>query len=167
MPPPCSSMICFTIGNPRPTPITFVLNKGSKIFPISSVTGTGIDKLVFKQFNEISDLRKKRVEDLNNAILKEDKKEKIFRPHLKLRKFEIKFIRTKKEAATGKKRRTFDVTGDRIEQVVKMTDIANEEGLERIYHFMKKMRIKKELQKMGAQSGDKVRIAGKTFIMRP
>ena len=56
--------------------------------------------------------------------------------------------------------------GDRIEQVVKMTDLDNEEGLERIYHFLSKMGIKSELKKQGAKPGDRIRIAGKTFIMR-
>ncbi|HLG26044.1 MAG TPA: Obg family GTPase CgtA, partial [Candidatus Gracilibacteria bacterium] len=63
-------------------------------------------------------------------------------------------------------RKIFDVKGDRIEQVVKMTDIENPEGLERIHHFLNKMGIKSELHRQGARAGDRIRIAGKTITMR-
>ncbi len=141
--------------------------KKELIFEISSATGEGIKEIAFRLFHEVEELRKKRSEKREATLEPPSTKEKVFRPHLAKRKFEVKFIRVKDEAVTGKKRRTFDVTGDRIEQVVKMTDTSNDEGVERIYHFLRKMGIKKELQKMGAQPGDKVRIAGKTFIMRP
>ena len=111
--------------------------------------------------------RKKRAKDLitEEVILKVEE-EKLFQPHLEKKKIEVTYRRSKKEATTGKTRKIFDVTGKRIEQVVKMTDINNPEGMERIYHFMKKMGIKKELISQGAKTGDRIRISGKTFIMR-
>jgi len=138
-----------------------------KIFLISAITRQGIKELVFEMFKRVKAFREKRAETLaeNEAILKETG-EKVFRPHLEKKKFEVIFRRTKVEAASGKARNIFDVEGDRIEQVVRMTDLDNEEGLERIYHFLGKMGIKSELKKQGAKPGDRMRIAGKTFIMR-
>jgi GTPase len=138
-----------------------------KIHIISSATGDGIKELVYEILKKVQAFRKKRSEDisLNEAILLSSE-EKIFRPHLIKKKFEVIFRRSKIEASTGKTRNIFDVTGQRIEQVVKMTDTDNEEGLERIYHFITKMGIRDELRKTGAQPGDRIRIAGKTFIMR-
>lgn len=142
--------------------------KKNDILIISSVSGEGINKLVFLLWEKVSKWRITRPKNkifIQEPLVKNT--EKIFKPHLSKKKFEVKFVRVKDEAATGKKRKTFDVFGDRIEQVVKMTNITNEEGVERIYHFMKKMGIKKDLQSKGASTGDKIRIAGKIFIMRP
>lgn len=138
-----------------------------KIISISSVSGAGINELVYLMHEQVKSIREKRSKDLKTEeLLLDAEKEVIYRPHLKQKKWNITFRRSKKEASTGKTRKIFDITGERIEQVVKMTDIKNEEGLERIYHFMKRMGIKRELITMGAQTGDRIRIAGKTIIMR-
>lgn len=136
------------------------------LFIISSVTGDGLKELVFEMYKRVNEFRDNRSEELAKSekiILTE---EKIYRPHLKKVKFEVIFRRTKEEGETGKQRKIFDVKGQRIEQVVNMTDIVNPEGLERIYHFLNKMGIQKELKKRGARDGDRVRIAGKTILMR-
>lgn len=138
-----------------------------KILMISSVTNEGLKEVVFEMFKRVQAIRKVRAQALNEneAIIKESE-EKVFRPHLEKKKFEIIFRRSKVEAATEKVRKIFDVAGTRIEQVVQMTDIDNEEGMERIFHFMSKMGINSELRRMGARAGDRIRISGKTFIMR-
>ncbi len=138
-----------------------------KVLVISAVTRQGIKELVFEIFKRVKAFRDRRTISLaeNEAILTEAD-EHVFRPHLEKKKFEVIFRRSKIEAASGKARNIFDVSGDRIEQVVKMTDLENEEGLERIYHFIGKMGIKSELRKLGAKPGDRIRIAGKTFLMR-
>lgn len=133
---------------------------------LSSVTGTGIKELVYELHKHVQELRKKKTEE-NMREPEITEKEKVFRPHLVKNKFEVTFVREKLEAATKKTRKIFDVKGHRIEQVVKMTDTEeSEEGLERIYHFMSKMGIRSELRHLGAQPGDRIRIAGKTFTMR-
>ncbi len=137
------------------------------VLPISSVSGEGIKQLVFLMYEQIKKIREARAKDLKaDELMVEAETEKIFKPHLKQKKWTIVFRRSKKEAESGKTRKIFDISGERIEQVVKMTDLNNGEGLERIYHFMKRMGIKKELITMGAQTGDRLRIAGKTIIMR-
>lgn len=134
---------------------------------ISSATGAGIKELVFDMYKHVKNIRKERTVNLKKEELLIDAEEEvIFRPHTREKNFEITFRRTKKEAETGKTRKIFDVKGFRIEQVVRMTDIDNPEGLERIYHFMNRMGIQRELIKLGAKSGDRIRISGKTFKMR-
>jgi len=137
------------------------------IHEISAVSGEGIKDLVFEMYKRVKAFREQRQKDYieNEAIIVANE-EKVFRPHLENKKFEVIFRRSKLEAETGKMRKIFDVNGQRIEQVVNMTDPENEEGLERIYHFLGKMGIKNELKQMGARPGDRIRIAGKTFLMR-
>ncbi len=139
----------------------------NNMLSISSVSGKGIKELVFLMHQQVQQIREKKNKDLQTEeLILDAEKEKIYKPHLKQKKYTVTYRRSKKEASTGKTRRIFDINGQRIEQVVKMTNINNEEGLERIYHFMKRMGIKRELITMGAQTGDRIRIAGKTILLR-
>jgi GTP-binding protein len=134
-----------------------------KIFLISALNGMGLKELIFEIHKKLQKLKAKR----EKAEQQEQKEpEKVFRPHLEKRKFTVTYRREKKEAASEKMRKIFDVNGDRIEQMVKMTDLENPEGLERVYHFLNKMGIRHELRRKGASAGDKIRIAGKTIRMR-
>jgi len=156
-----------------------------KIYKISAVTGAGLKELVFEVFKKVSEMRAKQMlilEQSAKALAPDaadgaassqnvkaeglNSEEKVFRPHVENKKFTVQFVRNKLEAASKKNRKIFDVTGFRIEQVVNMTDLENPEGLERVYHFLKKMGIERELKRMGASAGDKIRIAGKTLRMR-
>lgn len=137
-----------------------------KIHCISSLNGTGLEKLIFELYKEVQAWRKVKQEYNAKTEIHFNDEEKIFRPGVRTKKFEATLRRTKIEAETGKTRKIFDIKGERIEQVVNMTDEKNSEGLERIYHFLKKMGIMNELRKQGAQAGDRLRIAGKTFKMR-
>jgi len=148
-----------------------------KIFKMSAITGAGLKELVFEMFKRVSEMRAKQLQMLENAAqsLSSDsmpgegegaRGEKVFRPHVENKKYTVTFVRSKLEAESQKNRKIFDVTGFRIEQVVKMTDIENPEGMERIFHFLRKMGISRELKRLGATAGDKLRIAGKTFRMR-
>ncbi len=133
-----------------------------KFHRISSATGEGIRDLIFDVLKLLKEQKKKE----KNAIVENNEEiETIFRP-IAERKFEVIYRRSKVEAATGKTRKIFDVIGERIEQVVNMTDMENAEGVERIYHFIKKMGIYNELKKKGASAGDRIRIAGQNFKMR-
>lgn len=136
------------------------------LYIISAVTGSGLKELISETVKHLNTIRKDKIETIINDEQKIEQIPTVFKPHLKLKKFTVTFKRSRTEAATGKKRRTFDVEGPRIEQVVKMTDFENPEGIERIYHFMKKMGIMSELKKLGALPGDKIRISNQTLIMR-
>ncbi len=161
-----------------------------KIYKISAVTGAGLKELIFEMFKAVQQMRARQLELLDRSIEALDAltpkmptegtpvkstitnaqsqqgEEKVFRPHVENKKFTVTFVRTKLEAESKKQRKIFDVTGFRIEQVVKMTDLDNPEGMERVFHFLRKMGILRELKRMGATAGDKVRIAGRTLRMR-
>ncbi len=142
-------------------------NIKSDIHIISSVTGKGIKELVYDMYEHVKHIRENRAVNLKaEELILENEEEVVLKPKAREKKYSITFRRTKKEAESGKTRKIYDVKGFRIEQVVRMTDIENPEGLERIYHFMNRMGIKRELIRLGAVTGDRIRIAGKTFIMR-
>jgi len=63
----------------------------------------------------------------------------------------------------GKLRGKFFVKGGKIEQLLIMTDINNEQALGRIYKIFKRMGVLAELRKIGAEEGDLVRIGQKTI----
>ncbi len=149
-----------------------------KIFKISAVVGTGLKELIFEVFKRVQERRAKQIQFIENTTQTDDQgvnkkqnpafesEEKVFRPHVENRKFTVTFVRTKLEAESQKQRKIFDVTGFRIEQVVKMTDLDNEEGMERVFHFLQKMGIIREIKRLGGTAGDRIRIAGKNFKMR-
>jgi GTP-binding protein len=134
-----------------------------QLFLISAVTGENLANLIFKvaEFvqthrTEEPEISEEEATPAEMAVLKPGRKSK----------FEIRFVRKKIEADTGKIRRTWDLFSERIEQMVKMTDIEDPEGLERVHHFFAKLGIRAELRKKGAQPGDRIRVAGKEIIMR-
>ncbi len=133
------------------------ISKKTTIFTISAVTHEGLQPLLF----EIS----KTLTKIKKSERKEKKKIKqpgipVLKPHLEKTSFII-------EKVIRKKTRTiFRVEGKRIEQLVVMTSIGNLEGLERIYHFMEKMGIKKSVEAHGAKTGDVIRIKDKDIPYR-
>jgi GTPase len=134
-----------------------------KIHLISSITQKGLKMLMADVYESLTTYKAAHVK---LPKVDNENTEKVFRPHLKLKKFEVTYRRSKTEAVTGKTRKIFDVKGERIEQVVKMTNFENPEGIERIYHFMNKMGITADLKKKGAVPGDRIRIHERTIPMR-
>lgn len=139
------------------------------IYCISALTGEGLRPLIFELYKIVQSLKKEEqnMEKENIQFIQQQEEEgTVFRPHLREKKFEVIYKRSKMQAASHKNRKIFDVTGKRIEQLVQMTDLENPEGVERVYHFLRKMGIRKELQRQGASVGDRIRIAGKTITVR-
>jgi GTP-binding protein len=128
--------------------------KKTKIFIISAVTGEGIPELILATHKELKEIRKKEKSEkpVRKAV------HKVFKPHLKLagKRFEVK----------KHKSGIFAVKGRSIEKMVQMTDLRNEEGLQRIYSYLERSGIKKELLKKEAQDGDKMQIGNKILIFR-
>lgn len=133
---------------------------------ISSITGEGIRELMFYTYEKVLKLRE---DNRKKAITKSIQKEEIeieIKPKTNPKSFKIELIKTEKDIDTKKEIKTFQITGERIEQVAKMTNINTHEGTERIYHFINRMGIKKKLIKLGAKSGDKIKISGKILTIR-
>jgi len=128
----------------------------NNIFRISAVTGENIPKLIFEVAKHVKELQIKPAEvseDETNAQV-------VLQPGQKRKKWEVKLVRSKIDPESHKMRKTWDVFSPRWEQVVSMTDLEDREGMERVYHFLSRLGIKTQLQKMGAQPGDRIRVGG-------
>ncbi|MDA1060621.1 MAG: GTPase ObgE [bacterium] len=129
--------------------------KKAKIFSISGITREGLKPLLFEISKQLIKLKKAKPK-----AKKEKKEIPILKPHLDQVKFEIDKIINKKD------HKIFRISGKRIEQLLIMTDTSNLEGLERIYHFMEKMGIKKAIEQKGAKFGDIIKIGEKHVAYR-
>jgi GTP-binding protein len=107
------------------------------IFPISALTGEGVERLVHKMYEMIS-----QFED-SPSVIQEEVTTRL--------KEEPPFV----IEVVGP---VFEVSGKRIEKLVAMTDLDNEEALQRFQRIIERMGLNSALRKLGAQSGDLVRI---------
>ncbi len=144
------------VANKVDATIPEIIDETKKLFRsekplfISAVTGEGIDEFLYRLKDEV----KKHRRTIGNRK-PETGKRKVFKPHLDIpdiRQFDIQ-----KEGGG------FRVTGRRIEQMAVMTDMSKRGAIVRIQDVWKKVGIKKELERMGAQEGDKVYIGGRVF----
>lgn len=128
--------------------------KQKKIFLISAEISDGLTDLM-KEVWRILKLEDKRIaeaETVEEAGI--EGAHKTFRPHLDNPKnFTITYIKKLN------KQKYYEVTGARIEQLVKMTDTNTLHGMTRIRHYLKKMGIQQALTKEGADENDMVIIA--------
>jgi GTP-binding protein len=124
------------------------------IFAISAVTRQNLAELMFALAERV-----RKNHQLTLSLAPEDEIP-LLKPLIRRNRLVVKFVRKKLEASSNKMKSIWDVHSDRFEQVVKMTNLHDPEGLERIYHFLEKLGIKNELRKMGAQPGDRIRIGG-------
>jgi GTPase len=134
--------------------------KPKKIYPISAITGAGLKELLFAALKLVEKEKTEVEKKTEKEIEKYSKETIVLKPHQKLVKFKIAKIKKRKD------HRIFVIEGERIEQVVTMTNIGNPEGLERVYHFLNKMGIQKAVKKEKATIFDIIEIAGKKIPYR-
>ena len=114
-----------------------------EIVPISAATGQGVDKLVGRLLALLQEIPESQV------ALEEDVPEVV---HLVGPRFAIR--REDGELV---------VTGREIEKHVAMTDLGNNEAVERLQRIMQLMGLEQALRDNGARNGDMVRIGDFTF----
>lgn len=124
-------------------------------FTISAITRQGLKPLLFEIIKKLMQIKKK-----TPIIGEKTESIPILRPHLEKEKFRLEKITDEKDY------KIFWITGKRIEQLAIMTDINNPEGLERMYHFIDRMGIKKTIERHGAKFGDIIRIKEKDIPYR-
>jgi GTP-binding protein len=143
--------------------------KGKAYF-ISAVSRIGLKQLVHDLYIESVRIR----EEARQQILEADPETedyKIYEPHLEdprsntvtvagTRITPDKFTKEPYEATI------FEIKGKRLEQIVRMTNFENPEGINRIYDVLKKMDLYKSLRKNKAQLGDIIRIANREIFYR-
>lgn len=120
-----------------------------KVFPVSSVTGEGINEVLIELANMLDKIEK--------VPLYEDEK---IESHV-LYKFKVE-----KPFKIYKDNDVFVVHGDEIEKILKMTWFASDEAFMRFSRKLRKLGIDDELKKMGIKQGDTVRILDYEFEYR-
>lgn len=115
-----------------------------KVFRISAVTGEGIDELVDKIFEL---LQHNEIEEAHVG------EERVVRRFEDEPAFEINIVEG-----------VFEVTGNRIEKLVVMTNLDNDDALKRFQRTIQHMGLDNELKARGIKPGDTVRIRDLEFI---
>lgn len=152
-----------------------ILPKNRKIYFLSAATGHGIREVLFALLQMIQKELKKE-----KANTESDGKKELIIELTPREKWNCTLIGTAPdritddevifgEEASAKikgKRQVFEVKGERIEQIVNMTNFDNQEAIHRVYDVIKKMRIQHEIKRIGGQSGDHIKITDKTLRFR-
>jgi GTP-binding protein len=110
-----------------------------EIFPVSAVTGQGLDKLVSKVAQMLKEIPKEELD-----LTPPEEETTTFKPEPK---FNIE-----------KDGDVFVISGKEIEKHLVMTDLNSEQSVQRLGMIMDKMGIYKALEAAGAQEGDTVRV---------
>ncbi|MEX2425335.1 MAG: Obg family GTPase CgtA, partial [Thermomicrobiaceae bacterium] len=116
---------------------------GFQLFPISAVTGQGVDKLMQAVGQAVAELPMPEPE-----VAPEDRVVYTL-PEEDDEHWEVEQLSA----------RHFAVHGPRIERFTRMTDFANEEGAERFQRVLDSSGISEALEDIGIQPGDTVHIA--------
>lgn len=119
------------------------------IYPISAVTGEGIDEVLIKLADMLDKIEKQPLyeeEKFESHVLYKFKKEQPFK--------------------IFKDGDTYVVVGDEIEKILKMTWFASDEAFMRFSRKLRKLGIDDKLKEMGIEEGDTVRILDYEFEYR-
>ncbi len=125
--------------------------KVKTLFFISAAINDGVSDLMKETWRVFKELLHEEPK-----IIASETPHKIFRPHLENRmSFEITYLKKLD------KKRYYEVTGKRIEQLVKMMDLTHTQAQTRIRQYIRKLGIDRALFKQGAEEGDILIIAEK------
>jgi len=116
------------------------------VYPISAVTGEGIDKVLIKLADMLDTIEKQPLyeeEKFESHVLYKFKKEQPFKIY--------------------KDGDTFVVTGDEIEKILRMTWFASDEAFARFSKKLRRLGIDDKLKEMGIKEGDIIRILDYEF----
>ena len=118
------------------------------VYPVSALTGKGLDKVVEALAEKLDTIKKQPLFDVkeeSHVVYKyeEEKPFKVFR-----------------------EKDGFRVKGDKIEKLLRMTWFASDETYRRFSNQLKKMGIEDELRKLGAKNGDMIYILDYEFEYR-
>ena len=115
-----------------------------EIYPISSIYNEGLDKLI-KRLNEL--VKQNIDNDFNDKI--ED---------IKVYKYE-----EEEPFKIYKENNVWVLSGNKIEELFKMTRFTEDESVMRFAHKLKKMGVEDKLEELGAKRGDEVKIMDYIF----
>ena len=116
------------------------------IYEISAINSEGMDK----------------VRDALEDLVKNTEDDILFEPEVQESYVLYKF-KKEKEFTIVKEKDVFVIKGDVVEKLFKMTNLNTEEALMRFSHKLRKMGVDDELERMGIEEGDIVRIMDYEF----
>ncbi|ABB13865.1 MULTISPECIES: GTPase ObgE [Carboxydothermus] len=108
-----------------------------EIYPISALTGEGLKPLIYRLWEIISTLPRESLEVKPQKVIKEQPEEG--------------FVVEKVDGI-------FVVKGKKIERLVAMTNLDNEEAVDRLQRTFTRMGLEEQLKRAGVKPGDLVRI---------
>lgn len=122
-----------------------------KVFPISAVTGEGVNALMRQAYRSLQYLEAKAREQAETTITFEHELLPEPRARFELQKTEKGFV----------------VTGDEPKRAVVMTDMENEQALMLLFRKLKKMGVINALARSGVKEGDTIQIDEFEFTYSP
>lgn len=125
--------------------------RGFEFFPISALTGEGLESLLLRVAERLRELE----EEAEEVSLPQARMLYKYQPSQK-RGFEI----VPEEGG-------FRVRGEAVERMVAMTDLENPEAVLFLQRRLRRLGVEKELEKLGAQPGDPVYIGEAVFDYYP
>ena len=131
-------------------------SSGKDVFLISAITGQGLDGLIWDLYKKVEGYRK---EFRKNKDMESEKQEitrvySMDKRNLEMEKIEIE-----------KNNNEYTVKNKKLERMVAMTDLENEEALDYLKYRLKKIGIADRLKKMGIKEGSTVIIERLVFSL--
>jgi len=124
--------------------------KNKKVFKISAVSKIGINPLMA----ELIKMLAKPITEESELVLESGRKKYIYEPEFKV---EYEIIDDTN---------VFTVIGKKVEKLLAMTNMDNDDTLRRFQNILKKMGIERALKEKGIKIGDTVRIANTEFFFQ-
>ena len=124
-----------------------LLRRGYELFPISAVTGEGVDRLLYT----IADLLEK---DIESMVVQAEVAE-------------VRAEEWPEDFYVYKEDETWVVRGAGVERAVAMTDFSNDEAISYLQRRLIRMGVEEKLIDAGAVEGDEVRIGSMVFDFHP
>ena len=122
-----------------------------KIFPISGITGEGVNSLMQQAYRSLQYLETKAREQSESTIILEQELPSEPRGRFELHKTDTGFV----------------VSGDEPRRAVVMTDFENEQALLLLFRKLKKMGVINALVRAGVKEGDTINIDDFEFTYSP
>ncbi|MEA2015572.1 MAG: GTPase ObgE [Actinomycetota bacterium] len=133
-------------------------NKSKKsVFLISAVTGEGLDRMVWSLYGKVKDLR----ESAGSVKEAEDKKAGRVRIYDSVKK-----VDDMGKIVVEKSGGEYILKNKKLERIVAMTDLENEEALGYLMYRFKKMGIADRLKKQGIKEGSTIIIGNLVFSLK-
>lgn len=122
-----------------------------KVYPISALTGEGVDSLKAAIATKVRALR----DEAREAEADDVQYDQIWEHHRAAKDAIFEVIEEDEGA--------FRVSGKQVERMVIQTDWENEEALSFLQHRLRRIGVDDALAEAGAQDGDEIRICGRAF----